>query len=195
MIYIARIILQTKMRLPLFYLSLPIWFFLVFSIFHAINANNLIPETCKKCAQQDPNLIYNFCVTSLQAAPESYSASDIRELGKISINLINLNVTNTTRRVKKLLECKKLDPYVKACLNDCYNLYSNAGTATKQAMKDYKNKHYKDANIEVSSIIDASTTCEDGFKEKKGVVSPLTKINNDTFQLSAIALSIIGMLS
>ncbi|KAG2669094.1 hypothetical protein I3843_14G018400 [Carya illinoinensis] len=183
------------MRLPFFYLSLTIWFFLMFSTFHAKNANNLIPETCKKCAQKDPNLIYNFCVTSLQAAPGSYSASNLRELGKISINLINLNVTNTTRSVKKLLASKKLDPYVKACLNDCYDLYSGAGTASKQAMKDYKNKRYEDANIEVSSIIDASTTCEDGFKEKKGVVSPLTKINNSTFQLSAIALSIISMLS
>ena len=37
-------------------------------------------------------------------------------------------------------------------------------------------------------------TCENGF-EDVGVSSPLTKQNNDTFQLSAITLSIMNMLS
>lgn len=43
-------------------------------------------------------------------------------------------------------------------------------------------------------MIDASTTCEDGFEEKEGVVSPVKKRNDDVFRLSAIALSIIDML-
>lgn len=83
---------------------------------------------------------------------------------------------------------------MKACLDDCMELYSNSIPSIKQAMEDYKSRHYEDANIDLSSVLDASTTCEDGFKEKQGVVSPLKKPNNYTFQLSAIALSIVNML-
>ncbi|KAJ6872369.1 invertase inhibitor [Populus alba x Populus x berolinensis] len=112
---------------------------LLFSAFNANIAQNLIPETCKKCAADDPNLSYNFCVTSLQASNRS-QCDNLRGLGMMSI---------------------------KACLNDCLDLYSDAIPTLKQAMVDYKSKHYKDANIEVSSVIDAATTCEDGFEEKE----------------------------
>ncbi|KAF3954422.1 hypothetical protein ACB098_11G135100 [Castanea mollissima] len=174
--------------------SLPL-LLLFISTFHAINANKLIHETCKKCSQTDPNLSYNFCVDSLQADPKSQSVDDLRELGKISIKLIKQNVTNTRNHIKKLLENKNSDSFIKSCLSDCFDLYSDAVPTLSQALKDYKAKRYDDANIEVSSVLDASTTCEDGFEEEKGVVSPLTKRNNNTFQLSAIALSIVNMLS
>ncbi|XWS77365.1 hypothetical protein CRYUN_Cryun01aG0255000 [Craigia yunnanensis] len=173
----------------------PLFLFLLISIstFHSITANDLVRQTCKKCAQRDPNLSYNFCVTSLQAAPKSHSADDLRELGIISIKLLGRNLTNSRSCIKELLK-NKLDPFIRSCLHDCFDLYSDAIPATEQAIDDYKSKHYDDANIDVSSVMDASTTCEDGFKEKEGVVSPLTKSNNDTFQLSAISLSIINML-
>ncbi|KAL0380021.1 UNVERIFIED_CONTAM: putative invertase inhibitor [Sesamum angustifolium] len=61
-------------------------------------------------------------------------------------------------------------------------------------MKHFNARRFDDANVEISSIMEASTTCEDGFKEKQGVVSPLTKRNGDTFQLSAVALSIMRMI-
>ncbi|KAG6630495.1 putative invertase inhibitor [Carya illinoinensis] len=182
------------MRLPFSYFSLPI-FFLLFSTFHAMSTNNLIPETCKKCVQKDPNLTYKFCVTSLQAARGSHRVDDLRELGKISIKLIKHNVTNTRHHIQKLLKNRRLDSFLKECLDDCFSLYSDSIPTLGQALKDYKTKNYENVNIDLSSMIDVSTTCEDGFNEKKGAISPLTKRNNDTFQLSAISLSIINMLS
>lgn len=178
--------------LPIFFL-----FFLIISTtsFHGITAHDLIRQTCKKCAQRDPNLSYNFCVTSLQSAPKSHCADDLRELGMISIKLLQRNLTNSRSYIKELLiKKKKMDPFVRSCLHDCFDLYSDAIPTVQQALDDYKSKHYDDANIDVSSVMDASTTCEDGFSEKEGVVSPLTKRNNDTFQLSAVSLSIINML-
>ncbi|KAJ6328249.1 hypothetical protein OIU77_010022 [Salix suchowensis] len=159
----------------------------------------MIIYTCRlqlgsqKLAENDPNLSYNFCLTSLQAVNHSQCA-DLRDLGLMSIKLTKSNVTNTRYYVKKLLKNTKWDPFIRACLNDCLELYSDAIPTLKQAMKDFKSKHYEDANIEVSSVIDAATTCEDGFKEREGAVSPLTKRNNDTFQLSAIVLAVISML-
>ncbi|KAM7275177.1 hypothetical protein ACFE04_017043 [Oxalis oulophora] len=165
---------------------------------HAVDSCNkkLINETCQKCSQNDPNLSYTFCLNSLLAAPVKHCTSNLRDLGMISIKLIKSNVTDTKSFIKKTLDknSKTLDPFVKSCLGDCLELYSDAITNLNDTMNDYKAKRYDDANILVSSVLDAATTCEDGFKEKDGLVSPLTKRNNDTFQLSVISLSIINML-
>ncbi|XP_050237911.1 putative invertase inhibitor [Mercurialis annua] len=154
--------------------------------------NDLIQQTCKKCARTDPNISYNFCLTSLQASPHCQCA-DLRDLGTISIKLTRHNVTSTRRYIKGLLNKKKLNPDLKACLDDCLALYSDAIPSLKQAIKDYKSSRFADANIQLSSVIDASTTCTDGFTDK-GVVSPLKARNNHTFQLAAISLSIINLL-
>ncbi|KAJ8565735.1 hypothetical protein K7X08_008311 [Anisodus acutangulus] len=153
----------------------------------------LIQNTCKTCSKDDPNIQYGFCTTSLQAAPASQCAT-LRGLGMISIRLIRYNVTDTRCNVKILLKDKNLDPYVRRCLMDCFELYSDAITYIKLAMKSYNTKKFYDANIQISSIMDAATTCEDGFKEKDDVVSPLTKKNEITFQLSAVALSVMNLI-
>lgn len=67
----------------------------------------------------------------------------------------------------------------------------------EDAMRCYDVMKFDDANVRISSVMDASTTCEDGFKEWKGgknEVLPLTKRNYDVFQLSAIALSVMHMI-
>ncbi|KAH7850501.1 hypothetical protein Vadar_033977 [Vaccinium darrowii] len=159
-------------------------------------AQNLIDETCKRCSQFDPNVKLGFCISSLQPAPASRCATVVG-LGKISIRLVQYNVTDNRCQVKQLLTKKKLDPFVKGCLQDCLELYNDAISTAKEAMKQYKSKNYRDANTYLTSIMDAATTCEDGFMEKRGqgqVVSPLTKRNNDTFQLSAMALSIVKII-
>ncbi|KAF3445630.1 hypothetical protein FNV43_RR10806 [Rhamnella rubrinervis] len=171
-------------------------FLSTFSIAISYSTNQLIHETCRKFSRNDPNINYNFCITSLQASPESRCASNLRRLGSITINLIKRNVTATNHFIKDLLiaQNKTMGPYQKACLIDCLELYGDAVSTVSDAMKAYRSRHYDDANVQLSSVIDAATTCEDGFKERKGVVSPLTKRNNDAFQLSVIALSIIYVL-
>ncbi|XP_062000549.1 putative invertase inhibitor [Rosa rugosa] len=169
-------------------------FLLFSSTFTSITANNVISETCKECAQKNPSLSYKFCVTSLQADPNSQGA-DLRQLGLISMKLVQHNVTNTRRFIKHLLKNEELDKFVRMYLDDCLDLYTDAIPSIKQAVKDYKMKDNRHANIEVSSVAGAATTCEDGFEERPGLVSPLTKRNNEMFQLCVIALRIINMVS
>ncbi|XP_022872674.1 putative invertase inhibitor [Olea europaea var. sylvestris] len=157
------------------------------------NCQNLINETCKTLARDDPNINYNFCTTSLQAAPASQCAS-LRGLGKISIRLVRYNVTDMRCYIKRLMKNRKWDPYAEQCLKDCFELFSDAISSVKDAMKYYNSKRYDDANVQISSIMDAATTCEDGFNERKGLVSPLTKRNRNTFQLSAVALSVMDVI-
>ncbi|KAI3787462.1 hypothetical protein L1987_41949 [Smallanthus sonchifolius] len=175
------------------YFSLALFLFSLF--FLSINGQDLIYNTCKTSSQEDPNVKLHFCTTSLQAAPASHCA-DLRGLGMMSIRLTRYNLTDTRCYIKRLLknDTKIHDPYVKSCLDDCFELYSNAISGIKQAMKSYNSKRFFDANVQISSVMDATTTCEDGFKQRKGVVSPLTERNDATFQLSAITLSIMNIL-
>lgn len=86
-----------------------------------------------------------------------------------------------------------MDGFVKARLDDCLELYSDAIPTLKECKREYKQKRFNDANVKVSSIMEAPSTCEDGFHEKQGVVSPLTKNNKNVFQLAALTLSIVNM--
>ncbi|XP_016450878.1 putative invertase inhibitor [Nicotiana tabacum] len=177
-----------------FFLPLSLFLSLFFLIFHSSKGQStLIQNTCKTCSKDDPNIKFGFCTSSLQAAPASQCAT-LRGLGMISIRLIRYNVTDARCHIKILMKEKKLDPYIRRCLSDCFDLYSDAIPSIKLAMKSYNAKKYYDANIQISSIMDATTTCEDGFKEKDGVVSPLTKRNEITFQLSAVALSVMNLI-
>ncbi|KAI3436971.1 Mannosyltransferase [Psidium guajava] len=153
----------------------------------------MIHETCKKCAQEDPNVSYRFCVASLESNPKSCCV-DLRGLGLISIKLLRHNVTEARSYAKKLLKSKKTDPFIKPCLQDCLELYTDAVPGLEKATRAYKDERYMDANTDLSAVMDAPTTCEDGFVER-GAASPLTERNKDAFQLSAMALSIVTMLS
>ncbi|CAA2961766.1 invertase inhibitor [Olea europaea subsp. europaea] len=175
---------------PFFSFILPTLFLSFLISTHPINGQNLINRTCKTIARGDPNIGYNFCTTSLQAAPASQCAS-LRGLGIISIRLVRYNVTDTRCHIKHLMKHRKIDPYSKLYLKDCFELFSNAISSVKLAMKYYNSKRYDDANIQISGVMDATTTCEDGFSEREGLVSPLTKRNRNTFELAAVVLSIM----
>ncbi|XP_020224264.1 putative invertase inhibitor [Cajanus cajan] len=176
--------------------SLLFTFTILFCSLHSfVRANRLIQQTCKNCSKTDPNISYKFCVTSFQSDHRSHYAKTLQELGLISIKIIRHNVTDTNNHINELLKKEKsLDPFIKECLDDCLEVYSDTVSTFREAIRDYKAKRYADCNVKLSSIIDASTTCEDGFKQKNDSISPLTKRNKDTFQLSAIALSIVNML-
>ncbi|KAF8380639.1 hypothetical protein HHK36_028129 [Tetracentron sinense] len=174
-----------------FYLTLSFLYFLLF-INGAIGDPLTIGSTCKAASQSDSKLSYDFCVAALKSDPKSRTA-DLKGLGIISIELSISNATNVVSNIAKLLKDKSIDPFAKTVLEDCLDLYSDAIPTLKEAVGKFNSKDYYQANVDVSSAMDASSTCEDGFKERKGVVSPLTKENHDIFQLTAISLAIIEM--
>ncbi|KAG7026060.1 hypothetical protein SDJN02_12558, partial [Cucurbita argyrosperma subsp. argyrosperma] len=159
------------------------------------NTSSLIYNTCKTSSDQDPNISFNFCLTSLQhGAEHGRGALDLRRLGLISLRLVRRNVSSTRHYIKKLRRNKHLNTLVKSCLTDCLELYSDAIPTLKDARRDYKGRRYFETNLKISSVMDDCSTCEDGFEEE-GVISPLTNRSYNAFELSAIALSIINMLS
>lgn len=150
-------------------------------------------QTCREIVDGDPNVNFSFCMTTFQAVP--CHTVNLDGLGLIAMNLTRSNASSTIRYIQRILKQKALRPYMRNCLKDCLDLYSDGVSSLNDAVNDIKIENYNEANVQISATMDAPVTCEDGFKEKKGVKSPLTKRNADTFQLSAIVLSIISMLS
>lgn len=155
-------------------------------------STNLIDDTCKNASQSDPNFSFEFCKTSFQAAPGS-RCLNLRGLGLIAVRLFRDNATDTRCYIRELLAKKGLNPAMKMCLRDCLDMYINGVERLTQAIREYRVGRYFDANVHISAAMTESTTCEDGFHEKKGLVSPLTKQNDDAFRLGAISLTIMSM--
>ncbi|PIN05421.1 hypothetical protein CDL12_22039 [Handroanthus impetiginosus] len=172
---------------------IPLSLFIIPFLITITQAQDLINSTCKTFSQTDPNIDYNFCTTSLQAANGSHCTT-VDGLGKISLRLVHDNVTDTKCYIKHLIRKGKWDPYIRQCLGDCLQLFSDATASVDEAIKYYDAKKFDDANVQISSVMDGATTCEDGFKERRGIVSPLTKRNDNVFQLTAVALSVMHMV-
>ncbi|KAE8677463.1 Mitochondrial acyl carrier protein 1 [Hibiscus syriacus] len=141
------------------------------------------------------SLGYNFCVNSPEAAPNSHRAKHHRQMGNISFMLLRRNLTKFEVLHKQLLNDKKMETPVRGRVETCFQLYSLAIFDAKEAFQDYNAKRYHDSNTRVSAVSNAPVTCEDGFKEIQGLVSPLIKMNNVTYRVSAISLAIVTMFS
>ncbi|KAM1236540.1 hypothetical protein ACFX2G_038398 [Malus domestica] len=96
---------------------------------------------------------------------------------------------------EELSNNKSLDPFALVCLKDCLQLYSDAITTLADAIGAFLSEDYGTANTWVSTVMEATTTCEGGFKEKEGEVSPLTNENYNLFQLCDIVLCISNLLN
>ncbi|XP_050226682.1 putative invertase inhibitor [Mercurialis annua] len=165
--------------------------FLFLNYAMSINIDS-INDNCKKAAAIDQNFSYDFCVAFLQADPKAETAT-LADLELISINLAISNSTNIISHISQLLNQKSLDPYISGALKDCLKLYNDAKSDLQDAISDLKSNDYYKANSDVSAAMDSSTTCEDGFKEKKGVVSPMANDNKSFFQITAIILSFMTL--
>ncbi|MCL7026150.1 hypothetical protein MKW94_014531 [Papaver nudicaule] len=184
---------------PLFsllWLSLSsIIFALLVPNFHGVNGD-LINDVCLNASTPvtDPQLTYDFCVASLSANPASKHA-DLLGLGVISMQTCLQNATSIHSFIDQILKDGKEAPEAKPLIMSCLGLYSDAIRSVKKAIKNFKIKDYNSANIEMSAAMDASTGCEDGFKEVLNqALTPLTKQDDEFFQLTGISLVITKMV-
>ncbi|BFG31159.1 hypothetical protein CerSpe_174330 [Prunus speciosa] len=159
----------------------------------AATSVDIIDQTCKKCTDEFNVISYTVCATSLQAVPVSH-VTNLQGLALIAMELALGNATNTVSTIEKLSGNKSFDPFALVCLKDCLQLYSDAITTLRDAVGAFLREDYDTANIWVSAVMEAPTTCEEGFKEKEGEVSPLKNENYNLFQLCDIALCISHLL-
>ncbi|KAL6178503.1 hypothetical protein ACLB2K_050021 [Fragaria x ananassa] len=167
-----------------------------FSTVTAISAD-IINQTCRKCADESHVFSYDLCTTSLQTVPVSHVAN-LQGLALIAMELALNNASNTLLIIQNLLTSNESqDPFAVVCLKDCLQLYSDGIRTLVDAVGAFLGEQYDNANIWLSAVMQASDTCEEGFKEKEGEVlpSPLTNENYNLFQLCDIALCIGHLLT
>ncbi|XP_008808258.1 putative invertase inhibitor [Phoenix dactylifera] len=150
-----------------------------------------VQQTCKTVAERSPNINYNFCVASLSADPKSGSA-DTQGLAVIATKLAKAKATTTQSTISNLLK-KTRDKATKECLSDCSTMYSDLVDTLKDTVRAITSKRYSDAKTYLSAALDVGDDCEHEFAELK-VKSPLTKENNDSRELSTLALVITKLL-
>ncbi|KAI3905123.1 hypothetical protein MKX01_017369 [Papaver californicum] len=167
--------------LPLIFLLHPIFIQECTCGNDAFSGNDIVKETCEQCAQKSPLLNYDFCVTSLEAVPDSKTAAELAQI----------NATDTILVIREQLKYKDLDAYTFPSLNACLDLNTDAISRLAKSIEAIWSYNYVNLNIWVGTAMEA---CEDGFREK-GRVSPLRKHNSNFFQLCNIALVISNLAS
>lgn len=187
------------MRHLSYFLSFCLFYFLV--IPHGKSSSisavcvDIINQTCKTCADESASFNYNFCLTSLQTVPVSHAAN-LQGLALVAMELALQNASNTVSSIKELLtNTTSFDSFAFACLEDCMELYLGAVLTIVDSVGAFLSEHYINAKLWLSLVMEAVTTCEEGFAEKEGEVSPLTKKNQDLIQLCNTALCIINLLT
>ena len=155
---------------------------------------DIVQHSCKLAAKTDPYVDYKLCVQTLKASPNSKDA-EFKDLVVISINQSKANATEIGSEISELMKrrSEKWGQYSLNCLKSCLELYSEAVSDLEKALKGLKMEDYETAKTGVSAAMDAPVSCEDGYKEKDGEVSPLSEINDGFFQLVAISLAFINM--
>ncbi|KAF3448194.1 hypothetical protein FNV43_RR08907 [Rhamnella rubrinervis] len=157
----------------------------------------MINQTCKQCADESNIFSYKFCSTSLEAIPVSH-VTNLQGLALIAMELALNNTTNTISIIKELLSDKTLvDPLALEGLKDCLELYSDAVSTILDSIAAFLGEQYGVADVWLSAVMEAATTCEEGLKEKQvdKALSPLKNENYSLFQLCDIALCISHLLN
>lgn len=169
-----------------------VMFFLLLSGF--ATGQTLIRDSCKTAAAKDPKFKYDFCVKSLEANPQSKTAKTLDGLVMASTKNAASKTASLKGIVDKILKGKKYDTASEMPLRDCLQLYSDATDSLNEALTSVKSRDYKTANVVLSAAMNAPTTCETGFKErKKPQKSPVTNDNNVLYQMILIPLAFTNM--
>lgn len=157
-------------------------------------SRDIIDQTCNKCSELSQTFSYAFCSVSLGQIPVAHF-TNLEGLAIISMELALKNATNTVSTIRTLLEDESLDPFMALCLKGCLALYGGTIPTLVDSIGAFMVGQYGTAGMWLSGVMEAATTCEDGFRGREGVASPLAQENWSLFQLSDIAICIIHLLS
>ncbi|EOA14879.1 hypothetical protein CARUB_v10028205mg [Capsella rubella] len=176
-----------------------IYIYLIVTLFLLLNgfstAQTLIRDSCKKAAASSPKFKYDICVKSLEANPQSKAAKDLAGLVVASTKNAASKATSLKGSVDKILKGKKMNKLTEMPLRDCLQLYTDAIDSLNEALASVKKRDYGTVRTVLSAAMDAPSTCETGFKERKPPQkSPVTKDNDALYQMVLIPLAFSNML-
>ncbi|XP_068636189.1 putative invertase inhibitor [Aristolochia californica] len=140
-----------------------------------------ISRICQRATRANPAIKLDFCVTSLQSVPESYT-TEIPGLLKITTDLALNNASRTSDLIKKMnsVACEDL---TKEQLNTCLNAYNTAISVLQESSQAFSALNYNGANL--GAVVGGAKQCEKALKKGNG--SLLAQENSNLRQLVTIA--------
>ncbi|XP_068650684.1 putative invertase inhibitor [Aristolochia californica] len=140
-----------------------------------------INKICQRATRFNPAIKLDYCATSLQTVPKSYT-TEIAGLLKITTDLALQNASSTSGLIKKLnfVACEDL---TKDQLNTCLNAYTSAVSFLQEVAQAFAAKKYDGAKL--GTILDGAAQCEKAFEKGNG--SLLADENSNLRQLVTIA--------
>lgn len=144
--------------------------------------NDLIENTCRNTPD------YQLCLSTLLSDPRSFDA-DTYGLGLVIVDALKDKATSTVNAINRL---KRSNPEFILPLIECSILYNailkadipEAIEGLRKGVPKFAEAGMADTAVEVQG-------CENSFKQPN---SPLTDMNKEVYDLSAVAKSIIRML-
>lgn len=168
-------------------------FFLLLNDF--ATAQSLIQDSCKKAAANNPTLKLDLCVKYLQGNPQSKTAKTLGDLVMASTKNAAAKTTSLKGMADKILKERKYAKDTEMPLRDCLELYTDATASLNEASTSVKSRDYKTATVAMSAAMDAPSTCETGFEERKTPQkSPFATENDILIQTIRIPLAFTNML-
>ncbi|CAN6236063.1 unnamed protein product [Urochloa humidicola] len=138
---------------------------------------------------------YDYCIKFFQADKGSAAAADKRGLAAIAVKITGAASKSTAKRIAALRASEK-DKRRLECLGSCAEVYSDAVSEIAVAAAGIASgtaSGLGDAVTALSSVLDAPSTCEQGFQELN-VPSPLAAEDAEFGKEASVALSVTAVL-
>ncbi|KAJ8771193.1 hypothetical protein K2173_025910 [Erythroxylum novogranatense] len=149
--------------------------------------SELITQTCEKTRYKD------LCISTLETFAGS-NQDDLPGLAKRALKVTSLHGGEVHDKLIAFYNQTE-DESVRQCLTDCSENYQDAIDQLEDSLAALDAKNYNDLNLWTSAAMADAELCEEGFKDRDDIKSPITEINEAFKQMCTICLDIIKELA
>ncbi|KAF8651737.1 hypothetical protein HU200_063252 [Digitaria exilis] len=167
---------------------------LVFLLACSTSNASVLQDECKSFAAGHPDIGYAYCIKFFKADKGSAGA-DKRGLAAIAVKITAAAAKSAAKDIASLRASEK-DKRRLECLRACAEVYSSAVSEAAVAARGIASgsgSGAEDAATALSAVVDAPTTCEQGFQELH-VLSPLAAVDAEFGKAASVALSVTAAL-
>lgn len=154
--------------------------------------SDLVRTTCNATAY------YDFCISSLASSPQTPSATTVKSLSTVVVNLAIANATNTSSFASALSKAAASPPLA-ALYRTCAEKYVHARESLQSSLDEISNEMYDYAFVHVSAAAEYPNVCRVLFR--RGAAGPaavypaeMAKREEALQRLCTVALDIISLL-
>lgn len=155
----------------------------------SLPTSDLIRTTCNATTN------YAFCISSLASSPQTPTATTVKSLSTIVINIAIANATNTSSCTSALSKAAASAPLA-ALYRTCAEKYMHARESLQSSLHDISDDMYDYASVHVSAAAEYPNVCRVLFRHGTSGPYPAEMARREEAleRLCALALDIISLL-